>query len=121
MNRDNVYKLCERIIEKGNGYYISEVMLSKEAVDAIIDCALLSSHKEVRDELKRRGIRFIAVCPKMDCLSIYLARYLKRGSSYEFMLDIIQNWYEYIHDMMNEDVVIQLEGGQYLKDILPLF
>lgn len=40
MNRDNVYKLCERIIEKGNGYYISEIMLSKEAVDAIIDCAV---------------------------------------------------------------------------------
>lgn len=40
MNRDNVYKLCERIKERGNGYYISEVMLSKEAVDAIINCAV---------------------------------------------------------------------------------
>lgn len=40
MNRDNIYKLCERIKEKGAGYYISEVMLSKEAVDAIIDCAV---------------------------------------------------------------------------------
>lgn len=96
-------------------------MVETEAKSDKWDIILLSSHKAVRDELKRRGIKFVAVCPKVECLSIYLARYLKRGSSYEFMLDMIQNWYEYIHDMTHEDVVIQLEGGQYLSDILPLF
>lgn len=40
MNRDNVYELCKRVIERGSGYCISEVMLSKEAVDAIINCAV---------------------------------------------------------------------------------
>lgn len=43
MDRNNVYKLCERIIEKHSGYYISEVMLSKEAIDAIIDCAVFEA------------------------------------------------------------------------------
>lgn len=96
-------------------------MVETEAKSDRWDIILLSSHKEVRDELKRRGIRFIAVCPQRDDLHIYMARYLKRGSSYDFMLDILKNWFDYIDDMLTEEVVVQLEKGQYLRDILPLF
>lgn len=85
------------------------------------DIILLSSHKEVRDELKRRGIRFIAVCPQIDCLDEYMERYLRRGSSYDFMADIEKNWDLYIESMDTEDVCIHLEKGKYLRDILPLF
>lgn len=85
------------------------------------DIILLSSHKIVRDELKQRCLRFIAVCPKEELLDEYMARYLRRGSSYEFIAEIRKYWSMYISGMMTEEVVIQLEKGQYLKDILPLF
>lgn len=85
------------------------------------DIILLSSHKLVRDELKRRGIRFIAVCPRFACQDEYMARYLRRGSSYDFIRNIYVNWDEYINDMLEEDVAICIDKGQYLKDILPLF
>ena len=48
MNRDNVYKLCERIIEKRDGYYISKVILSKESIDAIIDCAVCEAVESIK-------------------------------------------------------------------------
>lgn len=85
------------------------------------DIILLSSHKVVRDELKRRKIKFVAVCPQVDCLPEYLGRYLKRGSDYDFMVDISNNWGRYISDMADEELYITLAKGQYLSDILPLF
>lgn len=85
------------------------------------DIILLSSHKVVRDELKRRNIKFVAVCPQVDCLPDYLGRYLKRGSDYDFMVDIANKWSRYISDMADEELCITLEKGQYISDILPLF
>lgn len=85
------------------------------------DIILLSAHKPVRNELKRRKIKFVAVCPQIDCLPEYLGRYLKRGSDYEFMLDIANNWGRYISGMAEEELCITLGKGQYLSDILPLF
>jgi hypothetical protein len=37
-----------KIIDKRNGYYISEIMLSKEAVDAIIDCAVCEAVEAIK-------------------------------------------------------------------------
>ena len=85
------------------------------------DIILLSSHRAVRGELKRRNIKFVAVCPQIDCLPEYLGRYLKRGSDYDFMVDISNNWGRYISDMEEEELCITLEKGQYISDILPLF
>ena len=57
MDRNNVYKLCERIKKQWDGYCISEVMLPKEAVDAIIDCAVQEANdliwKQLNDLAKR--------------------------------------------------------------------
>ena len=85
------------------------------------DIILLSSHKSVRNELKLRKIKFVAVCPQIDCLPEYLGRYLKRGSDYDFMVDIANNWFRYISDIADEELCITLGKGQYLSDILPLF
>ena len=85
------------------------------------DIILLSSHKAVRDELKRRKIKFVAVFPQIDCLPEYMGRYLKRGSDYDFMVDISNNWGRYLSDMADEELYITLAKGQYLSDILPLF
>lgn len=85
------------------------------------DIILLSSHKCVREELWRRGIKFVSVYPRFDCMDEYLARYLRRGSDYDFMLEMQRNWNKYINDLSDEELVICLKPGQYLADILPLF
>ena len=51
MGRNEVYELCERIIEKGNGCNISEVVLSKDAIDAIIDCAVQEANDWIVNQL----------------------------------------------------------------------
>lgn len=80
---------------------------------------LVSSHKVVRDELKRRGIRYIVVAPRRYLKSEYLARYLKRGSTMEFIFNLNDKWDEFIDDIEEEDApVIWLESRQYLSDVI---
>ena len=79
----------------------------------------VSSHQSVRDELKRRGIRYIVVAPKRSLKSEYLARYLKRGSTMDFIETLNEKWDEFIAGIENEDApVIWLESGQYLSDVI---
>lgn len=96
-------------------------MVEREIKSDRWDIILLSSHKAVRNELKRRKIRFVSVFPQIDCLPEYMGRYLKRGSDYDFMVDISNNWGRYISDMADEECCISLAKGQYLSDVLPLF
>lgn len=60
MTRQEVYEKCVRVLEKHKGYSISEVMLPKDAVDAIIDRAVQESvyavGKEVVNALKNAGL-----------------------------------------------------------------
>ena len=85
------------------------------------DYLLVSSHKAVRDELKRRGIRYIVVAPRRELKSEYLARYLKRGSLMDFIVRLNQDWDEFIDSIESDDApVIWLESGQYLSDVISL-
>ena len=61
MGRNEVYELCERIIEKGTGCYISEVVLSKDAIDAIIDCAVQEANELVWKQLNDLAERCEAI------------------------------------------------------------
>lgn len=80
---------------------------------------LVSSHIDVRAELKRRGIRYIVVAPKRHLKSEYLIRYLKRGSTMDFIQILSGKWDEFIDGIESEDApVIWLESGQYLSDVI---
>ena len=80
---------------------------------------LVSSHQVVRDDLKYRGIRYIVVAPRRCLKSEYLARYLKRGSTMDFIETLNEKWDEFIDGIENEDApVIWLEAGQYLSDVI---
>lgn len=80
---------------------------------------LVSSHKEVRDELKREGVPYIVVVPDKKLKREYLVRYLKRGDSLEYIDKIMDHWDEWLDDIRKtEKRVVILDYGEYLSDIL---
>lgn len=82
---------------------------------------LVSSHKEVREELDKKGIPYIIVIPRKDAKEEYLRRYIARGSGAEFVCLISQMWDKWIDEIEGdkEHAVIHLEAGEYLDAILP--
>ena len=98
-------------------------------VDHIADMAsrcgyrycLVSCHDKVRGEMDIRGIPYIVVAPSKDLKDEYLARYLKRGDSVNFIDQINAHWDEWL-SVIDESgaTVIHLKQGQYIADILPM-
>ena len=78
---------------------------------------LVSSHREVREKMKERGVPYLFVAPDPACKNEYLIRYLKRGSSVSFIDKLNYMWCKYIWPLEDE-TVIRLGKGEYLDDIL---
>ena len=94
--------------------------IEKEASKKLF--VFVSSHKEVRDELHRRGINFLIFYPSLTDKQIYIERYKKRGSSPEFIKLLDERWDEMIQSCA-EDNAIKFEvhyPNMFLKDA-PLF
>lgn len=82
---------------------------------------LVSTHKEVRDELIMRGIDYVIVMPQWNLKDEYLARYLYRGSPAHFISEMSYNWERDMKNLSDDDApVIMLTSGMYLTDILPI-
>ena len=64
---------------------------------------LLSCHKEVREELKNRGIDYIIVLPTAEQKNEYLKRWLRRGSSVEFIKLMNDRWEDMIKSCEEDD------------------
>lgn len=86
------------------------------------DYYFLSCHQSVRDELTKRGIKYIIVMPQKEHRNEYLKRWLKRGSSVEFISNMNAHWYDMI-DSCIEDYAptIVLDEHEYLADVLKLY
>ncbi len=83
------------------------------------DFILSATHKEVRDELKRRQEKYIIVAPKRELKNEYLIRYLRRGSDIKFIELLNEKWDEFITDIENDGApVIWLDAGRTLADII---
>lgn len=101
------------------GNYVDAI----ECADSPYGCTaiLVSTHREVREEMHRRGIEFIIVAPTYRLKSEYLARYLKRGSDYEFIRMMEKRWGELLEDLLHDGapVIWMGEPENTLEDILP--
>jgi hypothetical protein len=100
----------------------------KNYIDALIEhmrqhhnCVyLLSCHKEVRDELKARDFEYIIVMPTIHQRNEYMKRWLRRGSSAEFIRSMYDRWDEMIRSCEEDPAPkIYLFGNEYIKDVLP--
>lgn len=81
----------------------------------------LSCHDVVREELRKRNIKYIIVAPKNtpEIKNEYCKRYLKRGSDIDLINKVYQDW-----DCMIESIkkdpspTIWLDCGEYLADVI---
>lgn len=98
-------------------------------VDHIADMAsqygysynLISCHEKVREEMDARSIPYIIVVPSKDLKDEYLARYLKRGDSFNFINQIDTHWDEWLSEIDECGMpTIHLKAGQYISDVLPI-
>ena len=93
--------------------------LEEFMADNHADFYLLSCHKEVRDELKKRGIPYLIVLPYPDCKNAYLKRWLKRGSDMEFITSMSDRWEQMIASCEDDGAPkIYLGENEYIADIL---
>lgn len=80
---------------------------------------LISSHKEVRDELNKRRIPFTIVLPSLDMKQEMIDRYIKRGNQENFVTMLENNYETFVNDLMSDpNNKIVLDSGQYLKDVV---
>ena len=81
---------------------------------------LLSCHQEVRDELKARGIDYIIVMPRLEQRDEYLKRWLRRGSSVEFIKMMSARWLAMVSSCEKDmSPKIYLAEDEYINDVLP--
>jgi hypothetical protein len=82
---------------------------------------LISCHQEVRDELKRRGVDYIIVMPTVHQKNEYLKRWLRRGSTTDFIVSMEKRWHKMIRSCENDDAPkIYLDENEYISDVLPM-
>lgn len=80
---------------------------------------LLSCHGELRAELRRQGVKYICVVPKLTDWEVYYARYKNRGNTVEFINNIYNNWESWITGIIkNEKYVYELPEGSTLSQEL---
>jgi hypothetical protein len=99
-----------------NNYVVALDLAIKKNPDKIY---LVSCHKNVRELLSTRGISYIVVAPYRDQRNDYMIRWLKRGSSQNFIASMYYRWDDMINSCENDpNPVIWLDDGQYLEHIL---
>lgn len=100
----------------------------KNYIDAVVEhinnhhnCIyLLSCHEEVRRELKDRGFEYIVVMPTYWQRNEYVKRWLRRGSSVEFVRSMYDRWKEMIKSCEDDSSPkIYLDENEYIFDVLP--
>ena len=100
----------------------------KNYIDAVVEhmnnhhnCIyLLSCHEEVRRELKDRDFEYIIVMPTYWQRNEYVKRWLKRGSSVEFVRSMYDRWNEMMKSCEDDSSPkIYLDENEYIFDVLP--
>jgi hypothetical protein len=85
-----------------------------------VDIIMVSSHKEVRDELVKNGIEFTLVYPESNIKEDYIQRYVDRGSPESFIKLLNNNWENWISELEEQTGCdkVKLKKGQYLSDVI---
>jgi hypothetical protein len=85
-----------------------------------VDIIMVSSHKEVRDELVKNRIPFTLVYPSPEIKKEYIQRYIDRGNTSTFVDLLNKNWDSWINELEAQEGCnkIELKEGQYLSDVI---
>jgi hypothetical protein len=93
--------------------------------DPKVDKILVSSHKDVRDVLLKKGIPFVLVYPNREIKDEYIQRYKDRGNNDAFVDLLEKNWDNWMDEMDGMEspngeklYKVKLGKGQYLTDVI---
>ena len=94
--------------------------IERNIQDPKVDKILVSSHKDVRDVLLKKGIPYVLVYPNRDIKDEYIQRYRDRGNNDSFVDLLDKNWDNWMDEMDNQEGCqkIKLNSGQYLSDVI---
>lgn len=99
--------------------------IERNIEDPKVDKILVSSHKDVRDALVKKGIPFVLVYPDRSLKDEYIKRYKNRGNNDAFVELLEKNWDMWMDEMdgMNPQegqslYKVKLGPGQYLTDVI---
>jgi hypothetical protein len=80
---------------------------------------LLSCHKEIRDMLRSKEIKFITVMPDVNLKEEYIQRYMDRFNTIEFIKLMTENFEKFITEIKeNEKNIVILKSNEYLIDVV---
>ena len=105
-----------------NPFFLENYKNAIERNIDIYDFILIGTHKELRDMLRENNIQYILIYPKISLMNEYLLRYIHRGDSNRFISSIMDNWDDYIVQMMSDSYPqkIVLGPGQFIVDVIQL-
>ena len=87
-----------------------------------VDYIFVSSHKEVREALRKNNIKFTIVIPNKNCLNEWIVRMYNREDDDVFINKQIENWDKWLTEIDNErgtySRIIKLNTHEYLSDVL---
>jgi hypothetical protein len=99
--------------------------IERNIQDPKVDKILVSSHKDVRDALLKKGIPFVLVYPNRDIKDEYIQRYKDRGNNDAFVDLLEKNWDNWMDEMDQMEAPkgqtlykVKLGKGQYLADVI---
>lgn len=114
-----------RWVQLPNGKRLPNRDFPDNYIDFVTDCAgkykvtMTATHKQVRDEMKRRGIAYIIVAPEKSLKDEYLLRYVARGSDMGLIEQVYDHWDEWLDELEEDGApVIHLKSGQFLADAI---
>lgn len=96
--------------------YIKHIKENINSVDVIF----VSTHKEVRDAMSRKGLEFMLVYPNRDLRDEYMMRYLDRGSDVAFVKLLYINWNKWLDELEDQLCACHwhLQRGEYISHIM---
>ena len=94
--------------------------IERNIQDPKVDMILVSSHKDVRDALLKKGIPYVLVYPQRDIKDEYIQRYKDRGNNDAFVDLLNKNWDNWMDEMDGQEGCekITIGSGQYLADVI---
>ena len=94
--------------------------IERNIQDPKVDKILVSSHKDVRDALVKKGIPYVLVYPNREIKDEYIQRYKDRGNNDTFVDLLDKNWDNWMDEMDNQEgcYKVKIGSGQYLTDVI---
>ena len=94
--------------------YVKEILEKTSEYEIV----LISQDLDVRECLRENNTSYFVCFPSKECKEEYVARYKARNNPKTFIAKVEECFEEWIDALMNEDLKIIMQPGEYLETVL---